>query len=154
LRQAPRRILAASTSTFWHSLLALDDADKPLTPLYLWLDGRARGEMASLRQELDEREVHARTGCVLHYTYWPARLRWINRTQPDTFKRVARWVSFAEYLLERLTGSTNVSVSMASGTGLLNVHSLEWDTELLEFLRVSPEQLGTLAPLKASSTTT
>ena len=154
LKQHPTKVLAVSASTFWHSLLGLDRGSQPLTPLYLWLDGRARGEMAGLREQLDEREVHARTGCVLHWTYWPARLRWLHRTQPNTFKRVTRWVSFAEYLLERLTGSGNVSVSMASGTGLLDIHTLDWYAPVLEVLDIRPEQLGASSALKGTSTTT
>jgi gluconokinase len=154
LAKLPARVLAVAASTFWHSLLGLDAGGRPLTPLYLWLDGRSRGEMAELRQRLDEREVHARTGCVLHSTYWPARLRWLQHTRSDVFKRVKRWVSFGEYLLQRLAGSSAVSVSMASGTGLLDVHTLEWDAPMLEFLGLEPAQLGTLTPLKDTSTTT
>jgi gluconokinase len=146
------RILAVAASTFWHTLMGVDGQGRPLTPLYLWLDARARGEMAGLRETLDEHAIHARTGCVLHWTYWPARLRWLTRTQPETVSQVKRWISFAEYLLERLTGSTAVSVSMASGTGLLDEHTLAWDEPLLEFLHLEPTQLGTLTPLKESST--
>jgi gluconokinase len=148
----PSRILGVATSTFWHSLLGLDDSGQPLTPVYLWLDARARGEITTLRQQLDEREVHARTGCVLHSTYWPARLRWLQRTQPDIFKKAKRWVSFSEYLLQRLTQTTYVSTSMASGTGLLDVHTLQWYAPMLEYLGLEPRQLGALAPLEQTST--
>jgi gluconokinase len=148
----PTKVLAVATSTFWHSLLGLDGSGQPLTPVYLWLDARARGELATLRQQLDEREVHAQTGCVLHSTYWPARLRWLKRTQPDVFKKASRWVSFSEYLLQRLTRTSNVSTSMASGTGLLDIHTLEWYAPMLEYLGLDPQQLGTLAPLKQTST--
>jgi gluconokinase len=154
LRQKTPRILSVATSTFWHSLLGLDGSGKPLTPVYLWLDGRSRGEMPGLREQLDEHEVHARTGCVLHSTYWPARLRWLQHTQPDTFKRVKRWVSFAEYLLEQLTGSQDVSLSMASGTGLLDIHTLDWYAPILDAVDIRPEQLGVLSPLKGTSTST
>jgi gluconokinase len=150
----PSRVLAVAASTFWHSLLGVDADGAALTPVYLWLDGRARVEIAGLREQFDEREVHARTGCVLHSTYWPARLRWLRRAQAHVFKRVNRWVSFGEYMLQRLSGSTAVSVSMASGTGLLDIHTLDWYTPMLEFLELEPRQLGTLTPLKDTSTTT
>ncbi|MBV9577323.1 MAG: gluconokinase [Chloroflexi bacterium] len=145
-------VLAVGASTFWHSLLGVDASGAPVTPLYLWLDSRARGEMAALHDQLDEREVHARTGCVLHWTYWPARLRWLRRTLPDVFKRVARWISFGEFVQERLTGAKTVSRSMASGTGLLDVHTGEWYAPLLEFLDLEPEKLGSLAALNEGST--
>jgi gluconokinase len=93
-------IAAVAISTFWHSLLGLAGDGRPLTPLYLWLDARSRAEAARLRQELHEQQVHARTGCVLHWSYWPAKLRWLRLTQPDEFSAVTRWVSFGEFLLE------------------------------------------------------
>jgi gluconokinase len=154
LRDVPQPVLGVGVSTFWHSLLGVDRRGEPITPLFLWLDARARGEMARLQAELDAHEVHARTGCVLHWTYWPARLLWLRRTQPDVFKRVARWVSFGEFLQQRLTGTTTISRSMASGTGLLDVHTGEWYTPLLELLELQPDQLGTLATLRDGASTT
>src|SRR5581483_1216110 len=111
-------IAAVGVSAFWHSLLGLGEDGRPLTPVYLWMDARSRDESAWLRAHLDERAVHARTGCVLHWTYWPAKLRWVRKQHPDTYRRVRRWVSFGEYLTERFFGEPLVSVSMASGTGL------------------------------------
>src|ERR671938_602559 len=141
-----QRIVAVATTTFWHSLLGLDADGQPLTPVYLWLDPRSRGEIPELRRALDERSVHARTGCVLHWSYWPAKLSWLRRTQPEVFDKVHRWVSIGELLLERLTGQALLSTSMASGTGLLDIHRGEWDPELLEVLAIQPEHLGQIVP--------
>jgi len=147
-------IVAVATDTFWHSLLGVGANGRPLTPLYLWLDARSRGEVAGLRERLDERAIHARVGTVLHWSYWPAKLTWLRHTQPALFKRVHRWISFGELVLERLTGQTGVSVSMASGTGLLNVHACEWDTPMLNALQLDTKHLGRLVPLAQTSTAT
>jgi gluconokinase len=154
LPSARSPVAAVSASTFWHSLLGVDAGGEPLTPVYLWLDGRARGEMAALQNDLDEREFHARTGCVLHWTYWPAKLRWLRRASPDVYRRVSRWISFGEFVQQRLTGATSVSHSMASGTGLLNVHTGDWDGSLLELLGLEPGQLGSLTSLRDAAATT
>jgi gluconokinase len=143
------RVVAVATSTFWHSLLGLDADGRPLTPVYLWMDARSRADAVGLQRELDQAAVHARTGCRLHWSYWPAKLRWLRRTRPDLFPGVARWVSFAEYAEQQLTGRTGVSVSMASGTGLLDQHRCQWDAELLRAVGLGPERLGPLVPLTA-----
>ncbi len=148
LRKDPPQILAVATDTFWHSLLGVDARGKPLTPIYLWLDARSRAEVALLRDRLDVRAVHARVGCVLHWSYWPAKLSWLRRTQPDLFKRVKRWISFGELVLERLTGQTGVSVSMASGTGLLDIHRCKFDQEMLSVVGIDQDQLAQIKPLK------
>ena len=148
LAENPPRIAAVATSTFWHSLLGVDAQGEPLTPVYLWLDARSRADAAWLRERLDPRAIHARTGCVLHWSYWPAKLTWLRRSQMEVFRSVRRWISFGELLLERLTGDPRLSVSMASGTGLLDVHTCDWDAELLDAVEIDREQLGKLVPLQ------
>src|SRR5216684_6826967 len=152
LANNPPRILAVATDTFWHSLLGVDAHGEPLTPVYLWLDARSRTEVPLLRQQLDVREVHARVGTVLHWSYWPAKLSWLRRTQPDLFKSVTRWISFGELVLERLTGQTGVSVSMASGTGLLDIHRCAFDPELMSVVGIDPDHLAQIEPLTNTST--
>ncbi|MCA1644994.1 MAG: carbohydrate kinase, partial [Chloroflexi bacterium] len=106
------------------------------------------GEVGLLRQRLDLRAVHARVGTVLHWSYWPAKLNWLRRTQPHLFTHVKRWISFGELVLERLTGETGVSVSMASGTGLLDIHRCMFDAELLSVVGIDLDQLADIKPLQ------
>ena len=121
---------AVATSTFWHALLGLDEDGHPLTPLYSWADRRAAAAAARLRGELDEDAIHARTGCRLHSSYWPAKLAWLRETDPDPVERVHTWISPGEYVQRRLLGDATASISMASGTGLLDQRTCTWDEEL------------------------
>lgn len=123
-------IEAVATSTFWHALLGLGDDGRPVTPVYSWADRRATAAAARLRGELDEDAVHERTGCRLHSSYWPAKLAWLREADPDRFARVRTWVSPGEYVQRRLLGDAATSISMASGTGLLDQRTCRWDEEL------------------------
>jgi gluconokinase len=135
------RIGAVAPACFWHSLVGVDAAGLPLTPVYGWADTRAARHARILKRRLDEREAHARTGCRFHPSYWPAKLLWLREERPEIFRRVRRWVSFGELLSARFLGEPAASVSMASGTGLLDSRSLRWDEELLEAVGVRAEQL-------------
>jgi gluconokinase len=134
-------IAGVGASVFWHSLLALDAARRPLLPVLTWADTRSAAAAAALRARVDAEAAHARTGAVLHASYYPARLRWLRESQPDLFARAATWCGFAEYLLWRLTGDVRASVSMASGTGLFDQDGLAWDAPLLAEVDVGPERL-------------
>ncbi|HJT58034.1 MAG TPA: gluconokinase [Ktedonobacteraceae bacterium] len=136
--------------TFWHSLMGVDANNKPLTPLITWEDTRPRHAAEELRAQLNNQQIHARTGARLHASYWPAKLRWLGQTQPDVFSKVAQWISFGEYLHRQFVGSSVCSLSMASGTGLLNIRRRDWDSELLDILHVRREQLPPLGDLKDS----
>jgi gluconokinase len=129
-------------SCFGHSLLALDDTGRPLTPILGWRDTRSADAADWLSRRLDGVAVHARTGCQIHTSYWPAKFAWLAREEPDVFRRATRFVSFCDYVYEQLLGrDVPASLSMASATGLLNLNTRAWDQELLETLGLDLERL-------------
>ena len=138
---AVRRVLgddgADATSCFAHSLLAVDDDWNALTPILGWRDTRSAGAAEWLARRLDAEAIHARTGAFLHPSFWPAKLAWLAETEPETFRRAAWFVSFADYL----GGKPETSLGMASTGGLLDLTTLDWDAELLATLGVERERL-------------
>jgi len=139
------RIAAVGFSTFWHGILAADDSKRALTPVYLWSDVRSSSAAERLRERLDAGDVWRRTGCPLHASYWPAKLRWLREERPDLWRRPVKWLSFGDLLFWRLFGRLGTSLSMASGTGLLRLGDCRWDEELLAELRIEPGSLPALA---------
>jgi gluconokinase len=141
-------IAAVATDTFWHSLVAVDGNGKPLTPVITWADTRARAAARELASQLDQHAIHQRTGAMLHASYWPAKLRWLQKTQPEIFASAAQYMSFGEYLHLQVLGRSVCSLCMASGTGLLRIHERTWDDELVEVLGLRREQLPALGDLR------
>ena len=145
LRATARRKLkpaAVGIDTFWHSVTGIDAGGKPVTPILHLFDTRSAGAAKELARKIDNIAQHARTGCVLHPSYYPAKLLWLSETQPDVFKRVKTWASFGEYLFLRLFGEAVTSTSMVSGTGLWNQNDNDYDAEILGALPVQPEQFA------------
>lgn len=146
-----RPILAWGTSGFWHSLLGTDAEGRPLTPIFTWADSRAASDAARLRETLEERAVHTRTGCMVRASFWPAKLAWLRRTRPGLFARVAHWVSPADWVLASLgDASARPGRSALSGTGLIDWTRGGWDRELLRALALSPERLPRLPEVGSS----
>jgi gluconokinase len=137
-----REFDAAGASCFGHSLLALDGRGRPLTEILGWRDTRSAGAAEWLSRRLDGVAVHARTGCQIHTSYWPAKLAWLAQEQPEVFRSAARFVSFCDYVYEDLLGhAVPASLSMASATGLLDLNTRAWDEELLGTLGLDAERL-------------
>ena len=136
-----RNVDAVGASCFGHSLLAVGRGGQPLTPVLGWRDTRSADAAEWLARAVDGSAVHARTGCHLHTSYWPAKLAWLAKAHPRVFRR-ARFVSFADYLYaELLEPDVPTSLSLASGTGLLDLQSRTWDDELLSVLGIGPDRL-------------
>jgi gluconokinase len=137
---------AVGASCFGHSLLALDDSGRPLTPILGWRDTRSAASADWLSRRLDLDGVHARTGCHVHTSYWPAKLVWLAEEDPEVFRSARRFVSFCDYLYEKLVGrEVAASLSMASATGLVDLQTRTWDQELLETLGLEVERLPVIS---------
>jgi gluconokinase len=133
---------AVGTSCFGHSLLALDDRGRPLTPILGWRDTRSAAAADWLSRRLDAAAVHARTGCHIHTSYWPAKLAWLAQEEAEVFRSARRFVSFCDYLYEQLLGrQVAAGISMASATGMVDLRTRAWDEELLETLGLDAERL-------------
>ncbi len=128
-----------------HSLFPVaDDAGTPLADAMTWQDARATSMYRGLRADADVNALYRRTGCPVHSTYHPQRLRWWYRVDPERAERARLWVGLKDWILHELTGVWATDLSIASTTGLLNLHSLDWDNEALRLAGISADQLPPL----------
>jgi gluconokinase len=88
---------------------------------------------------------------MLRAAFWPAKLRWLRRTDRAGSNRVARWISPVAWITRELFGVEATSHSMASGTGLYSLKAADWDEALCDACDVAPGQLGTICDLSALS---
>lgn len=130
-----------AASSFWHSLVGVDAKGKPTTKVFGWAENRAAKYVSALREVLDERAVHNRTGARFHSSYWTAKLVWLKKDFPKVFAKTAKWLSFSDFVALKLFGAAQTSVSMASGTGIFDIRKCVWDAELLKFLKIKQENL-------------
>lgn len=131
-------VSAVACSSQWHSVLALDPEGRPLTGALTWLDTRARNG----RRPADPAAFHTRTGSYVHPLYWTAKLPFLReRLGRDRI----RFVGLPDYVRGVLLGDDATSVSVASGTGLLNLATCDWDDEALELAGVRPDRLPVIS---------
>jgi gluconokinase len=128
-------VTAVGGSAFWHSFLGVDEEGKPTLPILHLLDTRCASYVSRLP------DTHARTGTMPHSSYWPAKLLWLAENRPRNMKATKRWLSFPEYLFEKLFGHAGASLSMISATGLWNQNGNDYDGEALAALPIQREQL-------------
>lgn len=139
-----------ATASQWHSVLAVDPDDPALarSAVLPWLDTRAQPRPD--RAPADDADFHARTGTWLHSLYWTAKIPWL---RDQLGAAPARFVGLPDFVRGVLLGDDATSVSLASGAGMLNLTSCEWDAEAMELAGVGPKDLpqlteepGRLAP--------
>lgn len=135
----------AAVSSFWHSIVGIDGSGLPTTPVFIWAETRPAPHVSTLRTELEESEVHNRTGCRFHSSYWPAKLKWLRAEHAESFSSTRNWISFSDLVALRLSDTLCTSISMASATGVFDIRKLKWDAELISYLRLKDDHFPAVA---------
>ncbi len=124
-----------------HGATLIDASDKVLRPCILWNDTRAHVEAASLN---DNPLFEKTCGNIIFPGFTAPKLRWCERHEPDTFRKVAKVLLPKDYLRLWLTGDSISEMSDASGTGWLNIGDRAWSVELLDTCNLTLEQMPRL----------
>lgn len=141
-----RPVAGLSFSTAMHSLVGLDGDGLPITPSVTWADSRSSAQADRIRASAGGLALHRRTGTPVHPMAPLPKLLWFHEQEPELCGRVAHWVSIKDYVLLRLCGALVTDHSVASASGLMDIHRLQWDTEAMHLAGVDAEQLPRLVP--------
>ncbi len=120
---------------------------QPIYNAIVWQDRRTAPLCERLRAEGVEPMVSAKTGLLIDPYFSATKIRWLLDNVPDARRRAERgelaFGTIDSFLLWRLTGgkSHRTDATNASRTLLFNIHTQEWDAELLDCFGIPAELL-------------
>lgn len=138
-------IIGLSISSSMHSLLCINEKNEPISPLLIWSDSRSYPQ-AAIMNETYGQGIYENTGTPIHPMSPFVKLIWMKESQYVPYYEASRFASIKEYIIYKWCGQWKVDYSIASATGLFNIHTLEWDSEALAIAGVHPTQLSTVVP--------
>ncbi|WP_029009917.1 glycerol kinase GlpK [Azospirillum halopraeferens] len=115
---------------------------EPVHRAIVWQDRRTAPLCRDLHRRGCEPEIRARTGLVIDAYFSASKLAWLLDTIPGVRERAARGAlafgTIDSFLLYRLTGGRvhATDATNASRTMLFNIHTQDWDEELLRLFNV------------------
>lgn len=120
---------------------------KPIYNAIVWQDRRTARQCERIREEYDERDLTDKTGLVLDPYFSATKIAWI-LDNVEGAREAAEQGELAfgtvdTFLLWRLTGGEQhaTDATNASRTNLFNIHSQQWDPELLSLFNVPSNML-------------
>lgn len=119
---------------------------KPVYNAIVWQDRRTADYCKVLKSGSHELGVHNKTGLLIDPYFSATKIRWILQNVPGTRERAERgdlaFGTVDTFLLWRLTGGREhkTDATNASRTLLFNIHTQQWDAELLDLFGI-PESL-------------
>ena len=119
---------------------------KPVHKAIVWQDRRTSSICDSLSKQDKSEIFYKKTGLLLDAYFSGTKVKWILDQDPELRKQAQNgelaFGTIDSWLIWNLTGGEVhvTDVTNASRTLLYNIHTLEWDKELLEILEV-PESM-------------
>jgi len=115
---------------------------QPIHHAIVWQDRRAEATCAELREQGKEQLIQSKTGLLIDAYFSGTKLKWLLDNVPGARAQAERgelaFGTIDSWLMWQLTGGAlhATDVSNASRTMLFNVHSNQWDDELLALLGI------------------
>lgn len=120
---------------------------KPVHNAIVWQDRRTSGYCDQLKRDGLEDVIRKKTGLIIDAYFSATKVRWILENVSGARSKAERgelaFGTVDSWLIWNLTGGRLhvTDVSNASRTMLFNIHSLEWDDELLRVFNIPANML-------------
>nr|MBC7244518.1 glycerol kinase GlpK [Chloroflexota bacterium] len=152
----PQQVLGIGITNQRETTIVWDrTTGQPLCNAIVWQCTRTRDICQSLIQQDLEPLVRERTGLVIATYFSGPKIKWILDNVPGVREKAklgqALFGNVDTWLIWNLTGGVNGGVhvtdySNASRTMLMNLHTLDWDDEILAALDIPRTMLPTIRP--------
>ena len=115
-----------------------DESGKQLSPAVVWSCKRSIDICGELKRKGQESLIHDRTGLIIDPYFSGTKLLWLLRNDQELYDRVCSGEVFFgtvdTWLLYKLSDGQVFSTdhTNASRTLLFNIHTLQWDSEILQ----------------------
>ena len=125
---------------------------EPVAPAIVWQDRRTAGRCDTLREQGHAALIQQKTGLVLDAYFSGTKLQWLLDTVPGARARALKgelaFGTVDSWLIWQLTGGQQhvTDASNASRTLLFNIHTLQWDAQLLALFDIPAQVLPAVVP--------
>ena len=132
-----------------HGLVVLDANDRPVRAAKLWCDTSTAAECDALAGAFDGAGgLIEKAGNSVPPGFTASKILWLKRNEPDNFAKTKSVLLPHDYVNFHLTGVKRMEYGDASGTGLLNIRTRQWQREFIDF--IDPRVHDMLPPLGSS----
>lgn len=149
----PEQIAAIGITNQRETTVVWDrETGEPIGPAIVWQCRRTAARCHELVQAGHAERIREKTGLVVDAYFSATKVEWMLDQAPDLRERAERgellFGTIDTWLLWQLSGKRLhvTDVSNASRTLLFNIHTLDWDDELLALFRIPRAMLPAVQP--------
>lgn len=150
IHPAKIQVTSICFSASMHSVLAIDKNGVPLGNAITWADNRAKKEVKALKDSPACNSIYTATGTPMHPMSPLFKIAWFGNNDKERFNKTSKFIQLKTYIIHQLTGEYLIDYSLASATGLLNIHTIKWEEEALAYAGINKGMLADPVPIFTS----
>jgi gluconokinase len=144
------KVVCICFSAAMHSVLPIDKNGVPLGNAITWADNRGKKEGHELNNSPYGKTIYQATGTPIHPMSPLIKIAWLKNHDKEKFTQASKFLSIKSYIIQQLTGEYVIDYSLASATGLMNIHNMQWEPDALAYAGVNSNRLPALVPVFSS----
>ncbi len=133
------KIDAVTMTSQRSSVIPVDRSMRPLCNAIMWQDKRTNGICEALNSKNDK--VFSLCGSRVNPVFSASKMTWIREQRPEIYQKTYKFMVIPDYLNYLMTGNACTDYTYGSRSLLMNIHTHQWDPELLDIFRVEREKL-------------
>jgi gluconokinase len=141
LKSPPEAIVLSSAM---HSVIPVDAEGKEIHPMIIWADNRSAAIAKKIYDSALGEILYEQNGTPLHAMTPLCKILWLKDNKPSVFNKAAKFISIKEYIWFRLFHDFQVDYSIASATGMMDIHTCQWSANALSLIDINETKLSTL----------
>lgn len=139
----PSAVAAIGVSGMVPAMVLLDEAGTPLRPSIQQNDARAIAEVDELTRTIDQQALYDRTGGFTNQQHIAPRLLWVQRHEPEVWRRTRTILGSYDYVTARLAekppAECSLELNWAIESGLFDLRAERWLDDLLRAVDLTPD---------------
>jgi len=121
------------------SVIPVDDSIRPLCNAIMWQDKRTNEICERLSSQNEK--IFSLCGSRVNPVFSASKMTWVRENQPEVYKKTYKFLVIPDYLIYLMTGNLCTDYTYGSRSLLMNIHTHEWDEELLSLFKVDKDKL-------------
>jgi xylulokinase len=138
-----------------HGFVALDKQGQVIRPAKLWCDTSTVEECDLMRKHFGGSQFFIeKVGSDMLPGFTAPKILWLKRHEPENFSKLHTVLLPHDYLNYYLTGKFSMEYGDASGTALMNIHSRQWEADVVKFIdKALPEKMPAIGSSRKAAGT-
>ena len=128
------------------SIIPVTKHNKSLYNAIMWQDKRAHVQCEKIKETTSMKFLYEKTGLSLDAYFSAPKIKWLKDTMRDVYNDAYKIIGVQDFVTHILTERFVTDHSQAARTMLMDIHTFEWDEDLVKAFDIDMSVLPELVP--------